>query len=77
MKAAKHESDAKGSKPSLWKAVSVILDVGIHRPSNAGDKARHQSHANRKRPGVVHVMDEGATDERRGDVADRTDHRSL
>src|SRR5438034_7157558 len=40
--------------------------------SHAGDKAGHQPHANRKRPGVVHVMDEGAVDQGGDRVADGT-----
>src|SRR6266571_45641 len=66
------------SKPSLREIVGVVVvfDVRIHRHSHAGDNACHQPHANRKRPGVVHVMDEGATDQGRDHVADRTDHSS-
>src|SRR5436853_1755583 len=75
-KTAKDERNAEYPKPSLRKIVGVVFDVRIDRHSHAGDKACYQSHANRKRPGVVHVMDEGTTDQGRDHVADRTDHSS-
>ena len=75
-KAAKDESDAEHSKPALGKVVSIIFDVGIDRCPNAGDDSCHQSHADRKRPRVIHVMNERATDQGRDNVADGTDDRS-
>src|SRR6266571_1993750 len=75
-KTAKNESNAEDPKPSLWEIVGVVFDVRIDRHSHARDNAYHQPHANRKRPGVVHVMDEGATDQGRDHVAESTDHSS-
>src|SRR2546426_2883702 len=73
---SKDESNAEYPKPSLREVVGVVFDVRIDRRSHAGDNACHQPHANRKRPGVVHVMDEGATDKGRDHVAYSTDHSS-
>src|SRR5258708_6648919 len=75
-KTAKDESNAECAKASLREIVGVVFDVRIERRSHAGDDAYHQPHANRKRPGVVHVMDEGAADKGRDHVSDSTDHRS-
>jgi hypothetical protein len=69
-KAAQDEPYAKYSEPTLRKIVGVVLDEGIHRYSDASDDACHQSYTERERPGVVQVMDEHATDERRGRVPD-------
>src|SRR6266851_4777336 len=75
-KTAKDESNAEYPKPSLREIIGVVFDVRIHRRSHAGDNACHQPNANRKKPGVVHVMNEGAADKGRDRVADRTDHSS-
>ena len=75
-KTAKDEANAEYSEPSLREIVGVVFDVRIDRHSDAGDNARHQPYANGKRPGVIHVMDEGAADQGGDHVADRTDHGS-
>jgi hypothetical protein len=75
-KTAKDESNAKYPKPPLREIVGVIFDVRIDRRSHAGDNACHQPHANRKRPGVLQVMDERAADKGRDHVAESTDHRA-
>src|SRR5262249_38614963 len=60
----------------LRKVVSVVFDVGIDRDPEAGDNACHKPYAKRKRPRMVHVMDEGAADKRRDHVPNSTNHRS-
>src|SRR5258708_2578646 len=75
-KTTQDESDAECPQPSLWKVVRIVFDIGIDGGPDPGDNARHQSHADRKRPNVVHISDQCATDERRANVADRADHRS-
>src|SRR5467141_3598643 len=46
------------------------------RRPDASDNPNHEPHTNRKGPGVIHVMDEGATDKGCRNVADSTDHSS-
>src|SRR5690242_3658141 len=72
----KNQSDSECAKPSLGKIIRVVFDVRIHRHSHAGDQARDQPHANRKRPRVIRVMDERATNQRRDHIAHSTNHRS-
>jgi hypothetical protein len=73
-KTAKDESYPERPEPTLRKIVSVVFDVRIDRHPDAGDDPCHQPYANRKRPGVVHLMDENATDEGCGRVTESTDH---
>jgi len=73
---AKDKSDPEGSEASLGKAVSVILYEGVHRHSNAGDKAGDEPYADRKIPGVLKTMHQRTTNQCRGDVADRPNDRS-
>jgi hypothetical protein len=68
-KAAENEADAERSQPSLGKVVGIVLDVGIHRDSKGSDNASHEPDAKSKRPGVVNVMHQHTTDERRSGVA--------
>src|SRR5258708_30551380 len=75
-KTAKDESNAECAKAWVREIVGVVLDVRIERRSHAGDDAYHQPHANRKSPGVVHVMDEGAADKGRDHVSGGTYDRS-
>jgi len=75
-KPAKEESDTEYPKPPLRKIVSVIFYVRIERHPDAGDNPCHQPDANRKKPGVVYVMDESATEKGRGCVADSAHHSS-
>lgn len=76
-KSAKDESDAECPQPAFGKVVRVVFDARIERDSDGRDDAGDQTHANRKRPGVIQVMDEGATSKGRSNIADRTDHSSL
>ncbi len=75
-KATKHESNAEYPKTPFREIVGVVFDVRIEGHAHAGDDAGHQAHANRKNPCVVHVMDEGATDQCGDRVADGTEDRS-
>ncbi len=75
-KAAEDESDAEDAEPSLRKVVSIVFDVRIYCHPDASDDSYHDPYGKRKRPGIVDVMDEGATDEGGSDVADRADDSS-
>src|SRR6266481_6687803 len=75
-KPAKDQSNAQYPQPPLRKVISVVFNVRIQRRPDASDNPNHEPHTNRKGPRVVHVMDEGATDEGCGNVADRTDYSS-
>jgi len=74
---AEDEHDAEGSKAAFGEIVGVVFDVRIDCNSYSRNDARHQTHANRKGPGVIHMMDKGATKEGRSDVAERAENRSL
>jgi ketosteroid isomerase-like protein len=75
-KAAEDECDAEGSEPSFRKVIGIVLNVWIHGRPDAGDDASYQSDANGKRPGMVDVMNEGATDKRGRNVACGADDRT-
>src|SRR5580704_10579959 len=75
-KSAKNESDAEDAQPSFRKVVCVVFNVGIHRRSNAGDKASHKPYTQRKRPDVFDMPHESTTDQRRGNVADSPHDRA-
>jgi len=70
-KAAKDEADAEGAEVLLGKVVGIVLDVGGHRDSNAGDKASNEANLDGKKPWVLDAMRQGATDQGGGDVAER------
>jgi uncharacterized protein len=65
------EADAEGAEALLGKVVGVVLDERRCRDSYTSHQAGHESHPNGKEPGVVDAVREGATDESRGDVAER------
>ena len=73
-KTAEDEPNTEGSEPALGKAVSIVLDEGIHRNSDPGDQAGHQSHPDCKWPGMVGVMHKSAANERRDRIADGSDN---
>jgi hypothetical protein len=75
-KAAEDECDAEGSEPSFRKVIGIVLNVWIHGRPDAGDDASYQSDANGKRPGMVDVMNKGATDKRGRNVACGADDRT-
>jgi hypothetical protein len=71
-KAAQDESDAEGPEPALGKVVGIVLNIGDHRLSDAADNAGHKPYTESERPDMVNMMNQSATDERRGSVAYRT-----
>ena len=73
-KAAKDESNAEGAQPALRQVVRVVLDIRSDRLSHAGDHAGHEPDSNCERP--VHVMNQSAADQRRGEIAKGADDRS-
>ena len=73
---AEDKANAERAQPSLWKAVSLVFDVRIDGRANPRNDACYQAHPNGKGPGVIDVMDKGATDKSTSDVADSADHRS-
>jgi hypothetical protein len=68
--AGKDESDPEDSQPSLGKVVSVELDEGIHRRSDAGNKAGHEAYPDRKRPRVINPMHQNSADQCGNNIAD-------
>src|SRR5882762_5274419 len=68
-KAAQDQPDAEGSEALFGEAVGVVLDVRIHRESDARNQASHQPYLDRKEPGVGDTMRESTADQRRGNVA--------
>ena len=73
-KAAKDERDSEDAEPPFGKIVGIVLNVGIHADADTGDDAGDQPHSNGERPGVVNVMHEETTDQRRGDVTNGPHH---
>jgi ketosteroid isomerase-like protein len=75
-KATEDECDAEGSEPSFRQVIGIVLNVGIHRRPDASDDTSYESDANGKRPCMVNVMNEGATDKRGSNVAKGADDRT-
>lgn len=74
-KTAENQDDAEDAHAALREMVGIEFDVRIDSRSHSGDDASHKANANGKGPGVREVMDEGATDERRDDIAEGAEHR--
>src|SRR5215469_2060639 len=72
---AKDEPDAECSQPPFGKIFCEVFNIRNEGNSNTRDDARHQTHANRKPPGMLQVMDKGAADQCRRDVANRAADR--
>src|SRR5260370_40300044 len=73
---AQDQSYAKDPEAPLRQIVGIVFNKWIDHDNDAGHQAGHQSYANGKRPGVIHVANEGAADERGGKIADGPNHCS-
>src|ERR1700756_425804 len=69
-KAAEDEGDAECSEAPSRKVIRKVFDVRIDGHAQTGDDTGHHTYANRERPGVVKVMDKGATEKGADDIAD-------
>jgi Tol biopolymer transport system component len=56
--------------------VGEVLDERVHPDSYAGDQSGDQAYADGEGPDVLHVMRQGAADQRSGDIAHGADYRA-
>jgi hypothetical protein len=73
-KAAEDQSNTESSQPALRKVICVVFDVRSDGLSDTGHQAGYNPHSNRERQ--IHVMNESATEQSRGEIADCAEGRA-